>query len=52
VIPIAYGAASGSPFVSYASDPVAHFREETKTAGLSPERIVVLEPGESWHYFR
>jgi L-ascorbate metabolism protein UlaG (beta-lactamase superfamily) len=52
VIPIAYGAASGSPFVWYASDPVAHFREETKTAGLSPERIVVLEPGESWHYFR
>jgi hypothetical protein len=52
VIPITYGAASGFPFVSYSSDPIAQFREETKTDGLSPERVVVLEPGESWHYFR
>jgi L-ascorbate metabolism protein UlaG (beta-lactamase superfamily) len=52
VIPIAYGAAGGFPFVWYSSDPVNRFREETKTAGLAPERVVVLEPGESWHYFR
>lgn len=52
VVPITYGAASGSPFVWYSSDPVARFREEAATAGLAPERLVVLEPGESWHYFR
>ncbi len=52
VIPITYGAAGGFPLVWYASDPVNRFREDAKAAGLAPERIVVLDPGESWHYFR
>jgi L-ascorbate metabolism protein UlaG (beta-lactamase superfamily) len=52
VIPIAYAAAGGFPFVSYAADPAARFREAAKAQGLAPEAIVVLEPGESWHYYR
>ncbi len=52
VIPIAYGAAGGFPFVWYADEPVIQFRDAAKDAGLSPEQVVVLEPGESWHYFR
>lgn len=52
VIPFAYGAAGGFPFVWYASDPVQRFRTDAEAKGLSPERIVILEPGESWHYYR
>jgi len=52
VIPIAYGAAGGFPFVWYADEPVARFREAATEDGLKPEQVVVLEPGESWHYFR
>jgi L-ascorbate metabolism protein UlaG (beta-lactamase superfamily) len=52
VIPIAYGAAGGYPFVWYANEPVARFREAATNEGLKPEQVVVLEPGESWHYFR
>jgi L-ascorbate metabolism protein UlaG (beta-lactamase superfamily) len=52
VVPIAYGAAGGFPLVWYADDPVDRFRKAAKTAGIPAERVVVLEPGESWHYFR
>jgi L-ascorbate metabolism protein UlaG (beta-lactamase superfamily) len=52
VIPIGYGAAGGFPLVTYASDPVERFRHAAADAGLGAERIVVLEPGESWHAFR
>jgi L-ascorbate metabolism protein UlaG (beta-lactamase superfamily) len=52
VVPVAYGAAGGFPFVWYARDPVARFREAATAEGLAPERVVVLEPGESWHYYR
>jgi L-ascorbate metabolism protein UlaG (beta-lactamase superfamily) len=52
VVPIDYGAAGGFPFVWYASDPVAGFRTAAAAEGLAPERVVVLEPGESWHYYR
>jgi L-ascorbate metabolism protein UlaG (beta-lactamase superfamily) len=52
VIPIGYGAAGGFPFVWYSSDPVERFRNEATVAGLAPERVVVLDTGESWHYFR
>jgi L-ascorbate metabolism protein UlaG (beta-lactamase superfamily) len=52
VIPISYGAAGGFPFVSYASDAPKRFREAAQADGIAPERIVVLEPGESWHYYR
>jgi L-ascorbate metabolism protein UlaG (beta-lactamase superfamily) len=52
VIPITYGAAGGFPFVWYSSDPVERFRAAAGEEGLAPERVVVLEPGESWHYYR
>jgi L-ascorbate metabolism protein UlaG (beta-lactamase superfamily) len=52
VIPIAYGVSGGFPFVWYAKDPVGRFREAAKAEGVAAERIVVLEPGESWHYYR
>jgi len=52
IVPITYGAAGGFPFVWYADDPVTSFREAATAEGLAPERIVVLQPGESWHYYR
>jgi L-ascorbate metabolism protein UlaG (beta-lactamase superfamily) len=52
VIPIGYGAGGGFPFVSYADDPVDRFRTAATDAGMAAEHVVVLEPGESWHYFR
>jgi L-ascorbate metabolism protein UlaG (beta-lactamase superfamily) len=52
IIPIAYGAAGGFPFVWYASDPVDRFREALVANGIPAERLVALQPGESWHYFR
>jgi L-ascorbate metabolism protein UlaG (beta-lactamase superfamily) len=52
VIPIAYGAAGGYPFVWYIDEPVVRFRAAAETVGLHPDQVVVLEPGESWHYFR
>jgi L-ascorbate metabolism protein UlaG (beta-lactamase superfamily) len=52
VVPIAYGAAGTFPFVTFASDPVPRFRRAAAAAGVEPRSIVVLEPGESWHYYR
>ena len=52
VVPIAYGAAGGFPFVWWASDPVDRFRDALAANGVPAERLVVLQPGESWHYFR
>ena len=53
VVPLGYGAASGwFPLVWYASTPVARFQQAATDAGYPADRIVVLEPGESWHYFR
>jgi L-ascorbate metabolism protein UlaG (beta-lactamase superfamily) len=51
VIPFAYGATGGFPFVWYANTPVQRFRADAEAKGFSPERIVVLAPGESWHYY-
>ena len=53
VIPIGYGAAGGFPFVWYARRSGRRTSARRPTAeGSPPEQIVVLEPGESWHYFR
>jgi L-ascorbate metabolism protein UlaG (beta-lactamase superfamily) len=52
IVPIGYAAAGGFPLVWYAGDPVTRFRDAARDEGLAPERIVVLEPGESWHYYR
>jgi L-ascorbate metabolism protein UlaG (beta-lactamase superfamily) len=48
-IPSGYGATSGSPFVSFPDDPVGAFRKAMEQKGLG-NRVLVLEPGESWHY--
>ena len=52
VIPIAYGATGVFPFVTFAGDPVPRFRRAAAAAGVEARSIVVLEPGESWHYYR
>lgn len=52
VIPIAYGASGGFPLVWYAADPVTRFRDAARDGGIAAEQVVVLEPGESWHYYR
>ncbi|MGH7894096.1 MAG: MBL fold metallo-hydrolase, partial [Candidatus Binatia bacterium] len=52
IVPIAYGAGGGFPFVWYTGDAVQRFREEAHAAGVAAGRVVVLEPGESWHYYR
>lgn len=50
VIPIAYGAAGIFPFVTFTGEPVARFRAAAAAAGIAPEHVIVLEPGESWHF--
>jgi L-ascorbate metabolism protein UlaG (beta-lactamase superfamily) len=52
IIPIGYGRRGGLPVFWYPRDPVASFLAATAALGIEPERIVVLETGESWHYFR
>jgi L-ascorbate metabolism protein UlaG (beta-lactamase superfamily) len=52
VIPSAYGARGVFPFVSFAGDPLPRFRTAAASAGLPAAAVVVLEPGESWHYYR
>jgi hypothetical protein len=50
-LPIGYGKA-GLPFRWHAQNPVERFIAACKRLGIVRERIVVLEPGESWHYVR
>jgi L-ascorbate metabolism protein UlaG (beta-lactamase superfamily) len=52
VVPFNYRKAGGFPFVWYAGTPVLRFQALAKDAGIPPERIVVLDPGESWHFYR
>jgi L-ascorbate metabolism protein UlaG (beta-lactamase superfamily) len=52
VIPIGYGAAGAFPLVWRARKPLVRFREAVAAQGFPPEHVVVLAPGESWHYFR
>jgi L-ascorbate metabolism protein UlaG (beta-lactamase superfamily) len=52
IIPCAYGAAGVFPFVTFASDPVARFRQAATAAGVAPDAVIVLDSGESWHYYR
>lgn len=52
VVPIGYGAAGGFPFVWYARDPIQTFEAAVGPKGFTPERVVVLDTGESWHYYR
>lgn len=50
VVPIGYGAQGVAPFVWYPSDPVAAFRDDLKARKLA-DRLIVLQPGESWHRY-
>ena len=52
IVPSAYGARGVFPFVSFRRDAVARFREAAAAAGIAPGTVVVLETGESWHYYR
>lgn len=49
VIPTHYGAAGPPPLYWAVRNPVEKFREALTTAGLG-NRLVVLAPGDSWHY--
>jgi L-ascorbate metabolism protein UlaG (beta-lactamase superfamily) len=49
VVPSDYGARSRSPFTWYGGDPLQRFRAAMAARGLA-DRVLVLEPGESWHY--
>jgi L-ascorbate metabolism protein UlaG (beta-lactamase superfamily) len=51
VIPIAYGKTGGFPVRWFASDPITRFVKACKDEGIAGERVIVLEPGESWHYY-
>jgi L-ascorbate metabolism protein UlaG (beta-lactamase superfamily) len=51
VIPIAYGARGGFPLRWYARRPTERFVEASTRDGIERGRVVVLEPGESWHYY-
>jgi L-ascorbate metabolism protein UlaG (beta-lactamase superfamily) len=50
VVPIGYGATGVPPFVMYPTDPVAAFRDDLKSRKLA-DRLIVLQPGESWHRY-
>jgi L-ascorbate metabolism protein UlaG (beta-lactamase superfamily) len=52
VIPIAYGETGGFPIRWFARRPAQRFVEQCKKRGISGDRVVVLEAGESWHYYR
>ena len=52
VIPIGYGARGGFPLRWYAWHPTARFINACAVHGIDASRVVVLEPGESWHYYR
>ena len=52
VIPIGYGKRGGFPFRWHARHPTERFVEECKERGIDAQRIIVLEPGESWHFYR
>jgi L-ascorbate metabolism protein UlaG (beta-lactamase superfamily) len=52
VIPLGYGKRGGFPFRWFASQPTERFIAECKERGFPAERVIVLQPGESWHYYR
>ncbi|MCW5892347.1 MAG: MBL fold metallo-hydrolase [bacterium] len=52
IVPAQYGASSVPPLVLYADDPVGAFRQALRRDGIPPDRLLVLDPGESWHWLR
>jgi L-ascorbate metabolism protein UlaG (beta-lactamase superfamily) len=51
VIPIGYGEGGGFPIRWWSRNPTERFVDACKDRGIDASRVVVLEPGESWHYF-
>lgn len=51
-IPYHYGAAGGTPVMWYADRAGERFAAAAKRAKLAGSRIVVLRPGDGWHYSR
>lgn len=52
IIPVNYGRTGGFPVRWHARRPVERFRRACARLGITRERIVVLDTGESWHYWR
>jgi L-ascorbate metabolism protein UlaG (beta-lactamase superfamily) len=52
VIPINYGRSGAFPFVWFARHPATEFVRQCERRGIPAEHVVVLQPGESWHYYR
>jgi L-ascorbate metabolism protein UlaG (beta-lactamase superfamily) len=52
IIPIGYGKRGGFPLRWFARRPVERFVDECRERGIDAARIVILTPGESWHYYR
>jgi len=52
LVPIAYGATTPFPWWWYARNPTTRFVAACKAQGIGEERIVVLQPGESWHLYK
>jgi L-ascorbate metabolism protein UlaG (beta-lactamase superfamily) len=51
LIPIAYGKRGGFPVRWYAETPLKRFIQACADEGIDRARIVILDPGESWHYY-
>ena len=52
LIPMGYGEEGGFPLRWHALRPVERFIKACAERGIDRQRIVVLEPGESWHYYK
>jgi len=52
LIPMGYGEEGGFPLRWHALKPVERFVKACAERGIDRQRIVVLEPGESWHYYK
>jgi L-ascorbate metabolism protein UlaG (beta-lactamase superfamily) len=50
-IPIGYGKRGGFPLRWYARHPARRFLAACVQHGIDAARVVVLDPGESWHYY-
>lgn len=52
VVPAQYGASNVAPLVWYDADAVDAFRRALRRDGVPSDRLLVLDPGESWHWLR
>ena len=52
LIPMGYGEEGAFPLRWHALRPVERFVKACAEHGIDRQRIVVLEPGESWHYYK